>query len=550
MTDATIGGVSRSHDWGSEQAQKRVKKRYRRDRILQAIGLLAITLAIGMLGILLGSLFINGYTAFTQSKATIPVTLNAQDFDRDNPSQGNYRKAARDGFASYFSDIEEPAERRQLFKIISQQAGIVLRNEVVDNPDLIGQSFEIAIPLSDPFDQLHKGVIPRQISALNASQIKALRFLENNAYVRTVDGQSVAELNVPILERYVDAENPADGRYDRIVNSALRDVFVGRSALDYRGIIGDGAAAKLQNYVVSNPDVIGTTINITLPLTEDFDEYHRQREALARNPVFGSEQQLEWYDSLVERGLISRPFNWGIFTYADSRFPELAGLAGAIAGSFFALLICFLISFPVGIAAAVYLEEFAPKNRWTDLIEVNINNLAAVPSVVFGLLGLAVFISFFGLPRSTPLVGGMVLSLMTLPTIIIATRAALKAVPPSIREAALGVGASKHQVVIHHVLPLAMPGILTGTIIGLAQALGETAPLLLIGMNAFIPAVDQVGVLQPATALPTQIYSWADSPERGFVARTSAAILVLLGFLVIMNGLAIYLRQRFQKKWS
>jgi phosphate transport system permease protein len=252
---------------------------------------------------------------------------------------------------------------------------------------------------------------------------------------------------------------------------------------------------------------------------------------------------------LEQEGLLRTPFNWELFFNADSRFPERAGLAGAITGSFFALLVCFLLSFPVGIAAAVYLEEFAPKNRFTDLIEVNINNLAAVPSVVFGLLGLAVFLGFFGLPRSAPLVGGMVLSLMTLPTIIITTRAALKAVPPSIREAALGVGASKHQVMMHHVLPLALPGILTGTIIGMAQALGETAPLLLIGMNAFIPSIENMGLLEPATALPTQIFAWADSPERGFVSRTSAAILVLLGFLVIMNTVAIALRQIFQRKW-
>ena len=207
------------------------------------------------------------------------------------------------------------------------------------------------------------------------------------------------------------------------------------------------------------------------------------------------------------------------------------------------------MSFPIGIAAALYLEEFAPKNRLTDLIEVNINNLAAVPSVVFGLLGLAVFLGYFGLPRSAPLVGGMVLSLMTLPVIIIATRAAVKAVPPSIREAALGVGASKHQVTLHHVLPLAMPGILTGTIIGMAHALGETAPLLLIGMNAFIPSIESMGILEPATTLPTQIYSWADSPERGFVSRTSAAILVLLAFLAVMNIIAIVLRHRLERKW-
>ncbi len=232
----------------------------------------------------------------------------------------------------------------------------------------------------------------------------------------------------------------------------------------------------------------------------------------------------------------------------DSREPELAGFWGAIVGSFFTLLVTLALSFPVGVLAAIYLEEFAPKNRWTDFVEVNINNLAAVPSIVFGLLGLAVFLNFFGLPRSAPLVGGIVLSLMTLPTIIIASRAALKAVPPSIREAALGVGASKHQVVTHHVLPLAMPGILTGTIIGMAQALGETAPLLMIGMVAFIVNVPG-GITDPSTVMPVQIYLWADSPERAFVARTSAGIMALLGFLVLMNALAVILRKRFERRW-
>jgi len=226
----------------------------------------------------------------------------------------------------------------------------------------------------------------------------------------------------------------------------------------------------------------------------------------------------------------------------------LAGLKGALIGSAWALLVCFFISFPLGIGAAIYLEEFAPKNRLSDFIEVNINNLAAVPSVVFGLLALSVFIGLFGLPRSAPLVGGMALALMTMPTIIIATRAALKAVPPSIREAALGLGASPQQTVFGHVLPLAMPGILTGTIIGLAQALGETAPLLLIGMNAFITSAPD-GPLASATALPTQIFIWADSPERGFASRTSAAILVLLGFLVAMNAIAIFMRNKFERKW-
>ena len=217
-------------------------------------------------------------------------------------------------------------------------------------------------------------------------------------------------------------------------------------------------------------------------------------------------------------------------------------------GSLFTLIVTLLLSFPIGVAAAVYLEEFAPKNRWTDLIEVNINNLAAVPSIIFGLLGLAIFINFFHVPRSVPVVGGLVLTLMTLPTIIISSRAAIKAVPPSIREAAIGVGASPMQVVLHHVLPLAMPGMLTGAIIGMAQALGETAPLLMIGMVAFIVDVPG-GFTDPATVLPVQIFLWADSPERAFVEKTSAAIMVLLAFLILMNTLAVVLRKRLERRW-
>jgi phosphate transport system permease protein len=260
------------------------------------------------------------------------------------------------------------------------------------------------------------------------------------------------------------------------------------------------------------------------------------------------DNSIAWMMYLEREGLVAKKFNTSFFTNGDSREPELAGIGGAAMGSLFTLLVTLLLSFPIGVAAAVYLEEFAPKNRWTDLIEVNINNLAAVPSIVFGLLGLAVFINFFGLPRSAPLVGGLVLTLMTLPTIIIASRAALKSVPPSIREAALGVGASKMQTIFHHVLPLAMPGMLTGTIIGMAQALGETAPLLMIGMVAFIVDIPG-GVTDPATVLPVQIFLWADSPERAFVERTSAAIMVLLAFLITMNAFAVIMRRRFERRW-
>jgi phosphate transport system permease protein len=316
-------------------------------------------------------------------------------------------------------------------------------------------------------------------------------------------------------------------------------------------ILSNGAQFRFRDAIVADPSLIGTAVTMTLPVSDPFDQLAKDliRRDTPENLRRVTDRQIAWFDALYDRGMISEPLNTGLITNSDSRFPELAGLKGALVGSFWALLICFLISFPLGIGAAIYLEQFAPKNRLSDLIEVNINNLAAVPSVVFGLLALAVFLGWFGLPRSAPLVGGMTLALMTMPTIIIATRAALKAVPPSITEAALGVGASKQQVVFGHVLPLAMPGILTGTIIGLAQALGETAPLLLIGMNAFITSPPSTP-LDSATALPTQIFIWADSPERGFVSRTSAAILVLLTFLITMNAIAIYLRQKFERRWQ
>ena len=261
-----------------------------------------------------------------------------------------------------------------------------------------------------------------------------------------------------------------------------------------------------------------------------------------------SDKQLGWYDALYKQGRIEKKFNISFFTSADSREPEQAGILGAFVGSILTLFVTLILAFPIGIAAAVYLEEFAPKNRWADIIEVNINNLAAVPSIVFGLLGLAVLLNWFGMPRSAPIAGGMVLALMTLPTIIISSRSALKAVPPSIREAAFGMGASRLQTVMHHVVPLALPGMLTGAIIGMAQALGETAPLLMMGMVAFIVDVPS-GFTDAATVLPVQIFLWADAPERAFVERTSAAIMVLIAFLIAMNLFAVLLRKKFERRW-
>lgn len=430
MTDQTVS--SGSFDWTSPAFKSNLKRRKRNQFRLKLFGLTAISIAFLMLALLIGSLVSTGYHAFTQTHIMMEVYLDPQEIDPESPESGDYRNILTEAMRTQFPEVaDDRAELRRLTSMLSNGAQFTIRDAVVDNPALIGQTVTFDVPVADAYDQLNKGLI--------------------------------------------DRETPEEFR-------------------------------RLKDDEIAN------------------------------------------FDLLQERGMVTKPLNTALITNADSRFPELAGLKGAIIGSFYALMTCFILSFPVGIGAAIYLEEFAPKNKVSDLIEININNLAAVPSVVFGLLALAVFLGWFGMQRSAPFVGGLTLALMTLPTIIIATRAALKAVPPSIREAALGVGASKQQVVFGHVLPLAMPGILTGTIIGLAQALGETAPLLLIGMNAFITSAPATP-FDSATALPTQIFIWADSPERGFVSRTSAAILVLLTFLIMMNAVAIYLRSKFERKW-
>ncbi len=416
--------------WESDSYTARIRARHRSELWLRGLGLAAIGIALLMLAIMLTSILTSAAGALRQAHVTIDVPISAEAVDPADPFSGNWRKIMQDYIASVYPNADT-SELRELGGILSNGAQFRVRDTVVANPSLIGQTLTITVPLSDPYDQLAKG--------------------------------------------YVNRDAPPDQR-------RLNDA------------------------------------------------------------------QIAAFDQLDEAGMVSKPINWGILTQGDSRFPELAGLRGAMIGTLWLLLTTFALAFPVGIGAAIYLEEFAPKNRLSDLIEVNINNLAAVPSVVFGLLALAVFLNWFGLPRGAPFVGGLTIALMSLPTIIIATRAALKAVPPSIREAALGVGASKQQVVFQHVLPLAMPGIMTGTILAMANAIGETAPLLLIGMNAFLTSVP-TSPFESATTLPTQIFIWADSPERGFVSRTSAGIVILLVVLVTMNALAIYLRRKFERRW-
>lgn len=349
-------------------------------------------------------------------------------------------------------------------------------------------------------------------------------------------------------------EDLAKADYGSVLKQALYtlfpDVTERKQRKELHEILSAGAEYRLQERVSESPELIGQTIKLSLPLGSNANLMLTNMIDLnlpaSNRPI--SDATIGFVKKLQKDGLINWRFNLDFLMSGDSRSPELAGIGGALAGSFFLIFITLILSFPLGVFAAIYMEEFAKRNRFSDFLEVNINNLAAVPSIVYGLLGLALFLNLFGLPRSTPLVGGLVLSLMTMPVIIIASRSALRSVPPSIREAALGLGASHVQTIFHHVLPLAMPGILTGTIIGMARALGETAPLLMIGMVAFIMNVP-TSVVDAATTLPVQIYLWADSPERGYVEKTSAAILVLVVFLVLMNLTAIILRQKFSRRW-
>lgn len=372
--------------------------------------------------------------------------------------------------------------------------------------------------------------------------------------------QANVQLEITFDEQIIDPQGLRDpgeltrANYKPLITDALSQIFPEvterREKLRLYKLLSTASIFELGESVAKDPSVIGATRTVWLPASSEVDLYMKNKidQDVPQELRRLKDQDIEWIKTLQSKGLVKKSFNTNFFTKGDSREPVMAGILGAAMGSLFSLLICFVIAFPLGILTAVYLEEYATKNRWTDLIEVNINNLAAVPSIVFGLLGLAIFLNFFELPRSTPLVGGMVLALMAMPTIIIASRSILRSIPNSIRDAALGLGASKTQTTFHHVVPLAMPGMLTGTILGMARALGETAPLLMIGMVAFIVDVPK-GVTDVATALPVQIFLWADSPEKGFVERTSAAIIVLLAFLIIMNLGAVYLRRKLERRW-
>ena len=397
------------------------------------------------------------------------------------------------------------------------------------------------------------------ISIITALTLLTILFVSIFSQGYTAFQETRIQLPVYFDQEILDPNKTSDwneikkANFNGLVKQSLRNLFPEVSGRSNKRklykIVSSSAEYQIRSIVNNDLSIIGSKQNIWVLADDDVDMLIKGNinRNLPENERRIDDQELMWIEYLESENLIKKVFNKTLFTSGDSSESEQSGILVALLGSFYALLITLVLSFPIGIATAVYLEEFAPKdNKFVDFIEVNINNLAAVPSIIFGLLGLAIFLNFFEMPRSAPLVGGMVLSLMTLPRIIIPARAALKSVPPSIREGALGLGASNVQAVFHHVLPIATPGMLTGTIIGMAQALGESAPLLVIGMVAFIVDIPQ-GFTDPATALPVQIYLWADTPERGFVERTAAVIMVLLIFLILMNSLAIYLRKKFEK---
>ncbi len=612
MTDMAISGA-RTLDLSSDAARARVKARYRAEARFKFYGLLAIALTTIFLVIVLADVLRKGIPAFTQHYLELTVTVDPAEIDpqgsRDPATiaAGDFQALVRNQLRSAFPDARDRASRRQLDGILSTGAADSLRKRVVADPSLLGQSVKVSALLSDDADLYYKGsgttirrrvgqgtVVPsgttgeitltssttdfageltgvKQVMAERAreSRREADRLRQSVRNQEAGKGALVQGLaaaraandttRIATLEaRIKDYDSETEALVTRV---AELDQVANEFQARFAGTADEKLETNLPSVLVSVNDglvkvtEIGRdkiTGTVLLPLKSANEAPAGRWQVLtyltpeANRRV--SDREVAWLERLRDQGLVERRFNWAFFTSGDSREPELAGIRGALIGSALMLLVTLVLCVPIGVAAAIYLEEFAPKNRLTEIIEVNINNLAAVPSIVFGLLGLAVFLNFFGLPRSAPLVGGLVLALLVLPTIIIASRAALKAVPPSIKEAALGVGASNQQAIFHHVLPLAMPGIMTGTIIGMAHALGETAPLLMIGMVAFIvePASS---VTDAATVLPVQIYLWSDLPEIAFQAKTAAAIMVLLVFLFVMNGAAIVLRRRFERRW-
>lgn len=573
----------------AERRAAGIRKRFAAERRFKYIGLGAVLLAGSFLVLLLSTVVGKGLPAFTYFYAKVPVDLS--QVSAEEPGEANYNTIFRNSVKTVFLSMTSRKESKIARSIFSSGSGLELRKEVIDDPSLAGEQRQMGVPVSDFADLYLKGLTARYTKVSPQAALD-LQIEDDNVIGKASSPvfsdflaltKSTLVKQAEVIAKRITAEErglarqtqtAGSSRNQNAVEDALKAIPVIKGTLEnlrtqFDALIQRGASAETSEKTDTNmPSLLiyanGGTIkvneispdgfvgSILVPFEDDgplpAGKWQAKTITSPESNRKFSDQEVALVDKMQSRDLVERRINSIFLTTGASREPELAGIWGAVLGSFYTMVVTLLLSFPVGVAAAIYLEEFAPKNRLTDFIEVNINNLAAVPSIVFGLLGLAVFLNWFSMPRSAPLVGGMVLALMTLPTIIIASRAALKAVPPSIRQAALGVGASRIQAVFHHVLPLAMPGMLTGTIIGMAQALGETAPLLMIGMVAFIVDVPG-GITDPATVLPVQIFMWADFPEPGFQQKTAAAIMVLLAFLVAMNLTAILLRRRFERRW-
>ncbi len=532
MTDAilTPGAAKRPASLHTGDAAKaRLKARYAAEWRFKWLGAGAVALAGFFLVLLLSTVVFQAIPALRMNYMVLPVDLSAAKVDPAKLDGVNYDAILQDALAAKFPDATSRQDRRLLRGLISTGAGVMLRTDIAADPAMLGKTVDYAFPVDDFADLYLKGLLADKAT---------VEQIATTVTPSATTGEIDLALGDDSLARLARGLGAAEGEGGSVqLGSGIASML----------LTINGGVVKLTGFAPGGTVAKGTVIKAladTAPAAAAslriIDAPEAQRKI--------SDKEIVWLDDLRSQHLTETRFNSIFFFSGASREPELAGIWGAVVGSFLTMIVTVAIAFPIGVSAAIYLEEFAPKNRLTTLIEVNINNLAAVPSIVFGLLGLAVFLNFFGLPRSAPLVGGMVLSLMTLPIIIIASRASLRAVPPSIREAALGIGASKVQTVFHHVLPLAMPGIMTGTILGMAHALGETAPLLMIGMVAFIVDIPG-GITDPATILPVQIFMWADFPEPGFQQKTSAAILILLAFLIVMNAIAVVLRKRFERRW-
>ena len=574
----------------------RLNRRHRAELRLKAYGILAITLALTALTTLLGTVLMQARGAVTESYITLPVPLDEATIDADgtrDPAKilrANFNGLTKDTLKDIFPQVTDRKLRRELYDLVSTGGSFELAEMVAEQPDLIGQTVEFAFLASDVTDLYLKGAygdlslldtsgqLTIEVDGENArlastgddftaglellrqgllAEAEAMKRLAARQGAGAAEFVSRAAQSASAEEKAANEKEAEARRSEEARLFAEAEALIARATTNRQGeetnddvpsLLVNVAGGWIKLLEIEDSTARGEVLSAPNILNGSSSDWKLYETELAESSRKVSDEQIVWIETLKDQGRIKQVLNTRFFTASDSREPELAGIKGAIVGTFLTMLVTFVLAFPTGVMAAIYLEEFAPKNRLTDFIEININNLAAVPSIVFGLLGLAVFLTVMGVPRSAPLAGGIVLALMTLPTIIIAARAAIKAVPPSIRDAALGVGASNLQASFHHVLPLAMPGILTGTIIGMAQALGETAPLIMIGMVAFIVEVPN-GITDSATVLPVQIFRWSDFPEQAFGARTAAAICVLLAFLVSMNAIAIFLRRRFERRW-